>query len=79
MVVLAPGASIPTQWEKSGENVTAVRCWLPELTAEQLESQNPQFTLVWTGWLWWIRRRLIILVAFCLLSSLLAMAARYLP
>lgn len=78
-IVLDPGASVPTEWEKSGENFTTVRCWLPELTVEQLESQDAGFTLVWTRWLWWIRRRLILLVTFCLISSLLAIAARYSP
>jgi hypothetical protein len=79
MVVLTPEASVPTQWEKPGRNFTTVRCWLPELTAEQLESGNARFTLASTEWLWWIRRRLIMLVVFGLVSSSLAIAARYLP
>lgn len=79
MIVLERGASVPAEWTKSGERFTTVRCWLPELTVEQLDSQNTGFTLVWTRWLWWIRRCLILLVAFCLISFSLAMAARYLP
>lgn len=79
MIVLKPGASFPTQWAGHGEKFTTVRCWLPELTFEQLDSQGADLTLVWTGWLWWIRRRLILLVTFCLISSLLAIAARYSP
>jgi hypothetical protein len=78
VIVLDPGASVPTQWVKHGERLTAVRCWLPELAVEQLESHNAGFTLVWTRWLWWVRGRLILLVAFCLVSSSLAIVARYL-
>jgi hypothetical protein len=78
MIILEPGASVPTQWSKHGEKFTTVRCWLPELTVEQLDSHNADLTLVWTRWLWWVRDRLILLVAFCLVSSSLAIVARYL-
>ena len=71
MIVLDPGASVPTEWAKSGEKLTTVMCWLPELTVEQLESQDAGLTLVWTRWLWWIRRRLILLVTVTPRSSML--------
>ena len=78
-IVLDPGASVPTEWVNTGEKFMTVGVWLPKLTVEQLESQDAGLTLVWTRWLWWIRRRLILLVTFCLISSLLAIAARYSP
>lgn len=80
--LLPPGASIPIELKELDGRVIRVRCRLPDLTLERLEAQvglqDDHFTLVWTNWLRLIRTRLIILVAFCFTSWLLAICARYL-